>query len=116
MPGVEREPQLVLGLVVPVHEDALGLDARPQRQVELAAGGDVDRQPLLVHQPVDGGDGQRLRPVDHLEVVGARRERLHVGARAGAHVVLRVDVRRRAEALGQLDHVAAAHLEVARVR
>ena len=47
MPGVEGEPQLRLGLVVAVHEDALRVDAGLQREVQLAAGGDVHRQPLL---------------------------------------------------------------------
>ena len=74
--GLERVAELGLGLVVAVHVDALRVEARAQRHVELAAGGDVDREPLLAHQPVGGGAGQRLARVDHLEVVGALLEGL----------------------------------------
>ena len=113
MPGIEGELQLVLGLVVAVHEDALRVDACLERQIQLAAGRDVDREPLLRHQPVGGRDRERLRRVDDLEVVRARRERLDVGAGAGPHVVLGVDVGGGAESIRQLDDVAAADLEMA---
>ena len=83
--------------------------------MELAGARHVAREPLLGEQPVGGGARERLARVDDLEVLGARAERLQELARAGAHVVLGVDVRRRAELLRELDHVAAAHLEPARL-
>jgi hypothetical protein len=69
-------------------------DAALQREVELPAGGDVDREPLLGHHPVGGRDRERLRGIDHLEVVRPRRERLQIGARPRPDVVLGVDVGR----------------------
>jgi hypothetical protein len=48
-------------------------------------------------------------------MLGARAEGLLELLCTGAHVVLRVDVRGRAELLRQLDHVASAHLEPARL-
>ena len=67
--GVERVAELALGLVVAVQVDALGIEAGGQRHVELAAGGDVNREPLLAHQPVGGGAGKRLARVDHLAIL-----------------------------------------------
>ena len=110
--GPGREPDLVLGLVVAVHVDASGVEAGGQRQVQLAAGGDVDRQALIGEEPVGGGAGQRLARVQHLEVVGPLGEGAEVGARPDAHVVLVVDVGGGAELGRELDHVAAADLEV----
>ena len=111
--GVERLAQLVLALVVAVQVDALGRASAPQCQVQLAAGGDVAGEPLL-HQQAEGrGARERLARVDDLEVVGARAERVHVLTSACADVVLRVDVRRGAELVRELHHVAAAHLEPA---
>ena len=107
-----REEDLLVGLVVAVHVDAAGVEAGAQRHVQLAAGGDVDREPLLGEQPVGGGAGQRLAGEEDLEVGAPALERVAVGAGAGAHVVLGIDVCRRAELCGQLDHVAAADLEM----
>ena len=83
-----------------------------QRHVQLAAGGDVDREPLLGEEPVGGGAGQRLAGEEDLEVGGALLEGLAVGAGAGAHVVLGVEVGGGAVLFGQLDDVAAGDLEV----
>src|ERR1700742_4381138 len=80
--------------------------------MQLTAGGNVNREPLLGAEPVGGGAGQRLAREEHLEVVGAPLEGLAVGAGAGADVVLGVDVGGRAELFGQLDHIAASDLEV----
>src|SRR5215210_3970270 len=81
--------------------------------MKLAAGRHVGRQALLREQPVDRRAGKRLAGVDDFEALRARSERLHEAARAGAHVVLRVHIRGRAELGGQLDDVAAAHTETA---
>ena len=106
------EEDLRVGLVVAVHVDAVGVEAGAERHVQLAAGGDVDREPLLGEEPVGGGAGQRLAGEEDLKVGGAAVEGIAVGAGAGADVVLGVDVGGGAELLGQLDHVAAGHLEM----
>jgi hypothetical protein len=109
---VERELELGPGLVVAVHEDPPWGDPTLQREVELAAGGDIDREALLGHHPVGGGDRERLGRVDHLEVAGAGGEGLNVCPRASPDVVLGIHVGGRAVALGELDQVAAPDLEV----
>ena len=111
--GAGGEEDLLVGLVVAVHVDAVGVEAGAQGHVQLAAGGDVDREPLLGEEPVGGGAGERLAGEEDLEVGAAALEGLAVGAGAGADVVLGVEVGRRAELRRQLDHVAAGHLEVA---
>src|SRR5664279_5263049 len=54
-PGVTRTCTCGAGLgrrfVVAVEHDAIGREAGRQRDVELAAGGDVEVQALLVHEP-----------------------------------------------------------------
>ena len=108
-----RVVQLRLGLVVAVHVDPRRVEATGEREVKLARRGHVARQPLLRHQPERRRGGERLCGVDHLEAVGARSQRLHVRPGAGAHVVLRVHVRGRAELAGNVGEVASAHLEAA---
>jgi hypothetical protein len=109
--GRDRAAKLGLGLVVAVQVDAVRLEPRPQRHVQLAAGGDVDREALLGADPVGGGERRRLAREQNLEVVGAGGECLAVGAGAGADVVLGVDVGGRAQLARYLDQVAAADLE-----
>ena len=102
-PGAGGEEDLLVGLVVAVHVDPRRVEAGAQRHVQLAAGGDVDREPLLGEEPVGGGAGQRLAGEEDLEVGAAALEGLAVGAGPGAHVVLGVDVGGRAELGGELD-------------
>ena len=111
--ALDRHAQLGLGLVVPVHVDPLGGDAGLQGQVQLAARGDVAGEALLVHQPVNRRAREGLARVDDLELLGPRPERVLVRAGPGAHVVLRVHVGGSTELPGELDQVAAAHLEPA---
>ena len=111
-PRLDRELQLGGGLVVPVDVDSRGVAPGPDRHVQLAARGDVDREPLVGEQPVDRADRRRLGRVDHLEVVAVGAERIEVSASAGAQVVLGVDVRGRAELGGELGDVAPADLQV----
>ena len=106
-----RVLELLLRLVVAVQVDPLGREPALQRQVQLAAGRDVAREPLLREQAVRGGGRKRLARVDDLEAVAARAEGLDEGARAKHDVVLGVHVRRRAELRGDLHHIAAADLE-----
>ena len=111
--GARGEEDLLVALVVAVHVDPRRVEAGAQRDVQLAAGGDVDREPLLGEEPVGGGAGERLAGEEHLEVAAAALERLAIGARPGAHLVLGVDVGGGAELGGELDHVAAGDLEMA---
>jgi hypothetical protein len=111
---LDRQPQLLLRLGVAVQVDALGREARLQRQVQLPAGGDVDAQVLAGEQPQHGGDRACLGGEYHLArtvVVGL--DRSGERARAGAQVVLGHHVRRRAELARELDRVAAADREPA---
>ena len=97
--GPRRHQDLLVGLVVAVHVDAGRVEARGERDVQLAAGGDVDREPLLGEQPVGGGGGEGLAGEEHLAIDTAALEGLAVGAGAGAQVVLGVDVGGGADAL-----------------
>jgi hypothetical protein len=96
-----------------VEVDLLRREPAPQRQVELAARGDVAGHALLGQQPVGRGAGERLARVDHLEAVGALAEALDVGAGPCPDVVDCVDIGRRAELRRDVEHVTAADLEVA---
>jgi hypothetical protein len=96
--GRRRRAQLLVGFVVPVHEQPLALDPRPERERQLAEGRDVRAEALLGQEPHQRDVRERLRPVDH--------ERLGRGPleqpRALAQRVLRVDDERRSEAFRQL--------------
>ena len=111
--GIDGLLEFSRALVVAVHVDPRGVEAGVQRQVQLAARGDVAGKALLGEQAQGGGAGEGLAREDDLEVVRALGECRLDGAGAGAHVVLRVDVCGRAELGRELDHVAAAHLESA---
>ena len=110
--GPRRHQDLLVGLVVAVHVDAGRVEARGERQVELTAGGDVDRQPLLGEQLVGGGGREGLAGEEDLAVDAAALEGLAVGAGAGAQVVLGVDVGGGAELFGDGEDVAAADLQM----
>ena len=62
--GLGRRAQLLVRLVVPVHEQPLALDPRPLCERELAQRGDVRAEPLLGEQAHQRDVGERLRPVD----------------------------------------------------
>ena len=84
--------------------------------MQLAARGHVARQALLRHQPEGGGARERLARVDHLEAarVRARNASRYARARArmssSAYTYAGVPNSR-----GELDQVAAADLEAARL-
>ncbi len=111
--GARGEEDLLVALVVAVHVDAGRVEAGAQRHVQLAAGGDVDREALLGEQPVGGGAGKGLAGEEDFEVGSSPGEGLAVGARPRAHLLLGVDVGGGAVLGGELDHVAAGDLEVA---
>jgi len=111
---LQGHAQLILGLGVAVQHDPLGREPRVQGQVQLAAGGHVAPQALPREQLEDRRAGERLGGEHHMEGIVPRvapglRER----AGTSTQVVLRNHVRRGSELAGQLDRVAAAHLQPA---
>lgn len=105
--GVEHDPadtgrdgplDLVDGLVVAVEGDARGGHAGVQRGGQLAAGADIEVEPLLLEPAHDGAGEEGLACV---EDVGAGSERVGPGAAAGPEVGLVEEVGRGAELLGQ---------------
>ena len=101
--------QLASGLRVAVEDDPLAGEARLLGQRELAAGGDVDAQPLLVEDAQDGRAREGLGGEHDLALPHRGREL----AGAVAQVVLGDDVHGRAELAGELDRVAAADRQAA---
>jgi hypothetical protein len=95
-----------------VEVDPPRIETAAQRQRKLAAGRDIARQALLGEHPVHGGAGKRLGGEQDVEVRMPRGEGIDECPRAGAQVILGDDERRSPEFPRQLDHVAAAHLEV----
>ena len=92
--------------------DPPGVEAAPQRERELATGRHVAGEPLLGEHPVHRGARERLGGEEDIEVVMTRRQFLGERAGPGAEVVLGDDVRRGAELAGEVEHVAAADLEM----
>ena len=101
--GRAGRPQLVGRLVVAVEHEPVGGHAGGERDVELAAGGHVEVHALLVGEAGHGQAQERLGGVGDAVAEGG--DRL---AAAGPQVGLVVDEQRRAEALGQVEQVAAA--------
>ena len=116
--GLDRRAQLVDALVVAVQRARVGGHAGRERDVQLAAAGDVEEHPLLVRQPGHRPAQERLRRVDR----PAGAERVDRLAAAGAEVRLVVDEHRRAVLGGQLvdaapaDHQRAVRRDRRRVR
>ena len=98
-----------------MQDDPLGREAGAQREVQLAAGGDVAPQALLREQPRSTAvQGNALEAnTTSKSSWPAAAHRLDERARARAQVVLGDDVGGRAELARELDRVAAADLEVA---
>ena len=109
---VERERELGGGLVVAVKVDVGARKAGRAGGGKLAAGGDVEGQPLLRHELDHGPAREGLARIDDAELARARGEGRDVGAALVAQRLLVVDEQRRAERVGERDHVAAADLEV----
>ena len=97
--GLDGPADLLGGLVVAVEGDALGGHAGGERGGQLAAGADVEVEPLLVQPAHDGAGEERLAGV---EDVGVRPERVAPGAAAGPEVGLVEEVGGGAELLGEL--------------
>ncbi len=62
--GLGRGAQLLVGFVVPVHDEPVALDPRPPRKRELAERRHVGAEAFLREQPHHGDVRERLRPVD----------------------------------------------------
>ena len=102
--GLDRLTEFVARLVVAVERARARRDAGGERDVQLAAGGDVEQQPLVVGEPGHRSAEERLGGVDH-PLVPERRDRLPA---PGAQVRFVVDEQRGTELLGEvLDRHAA---------
>src|SRR3954468_7661783 len=109
--GVVGLLQLAARLRVAVEVDAPGVEAGLERHVQLAAAGDVAREPLARHQPQHGRARERLgREVD-LEVVRPGGERLLERPHARTDVVLGDDDHRGSELAREVERAPAAELE-----
>ena len=106
-PAVRASLQLDEALVVAVKDEPLGWEAGSEGDVQLAAGRDVEAQPLLVDQPDHRSAQERLRGVDR-EVGSERGDGL---AAPRPHVVLVVDEERSAVLGREVDEVDAADRE-----
>ena len=109
--GLERQLQLLLGLVVAVHVEPVGVESRAEREMELAPGGNVARQALPGEDPQHGRAREGLARVEHLVAVSTGREGVPRCTHPRAEVVLRVHVCRRSELVRQLGGVAPADLQ-----
>jgi hypothetical protein len=111
--GLDRPPQVLVGLRVAVQVDARGVDARGQRVHELAGAGDVTAQALLGHGGQHGRAGEGLGGEDRERVGPARAQLVAVLAGALAQRGLVDHVGRRAELGGEVTQPAAADHELA---
>ena len=109
---LERLAQLAAGLGVSVQVGPRGVKAAGQGQRQLAARGDVARQPVLREHPVHGRAGERLGREEHVEVVVARGHGVDERARARPQILLHHGVGRGSELPRELERVAAPELEV----
>ena len=109
---VERQLELGGGLVVAVKEDVGGRKGGRASGRQLAARGDVEGQALLGHELDHRPARERLAGIDDARLAGVAGKGRDVGAALVAQRLLVVDEQRRAERVGELDHVAAADLEV----
>ena len=112
--GIERQLKLAVVTRIAMKNEARRTETGPQREVKLTGGGDVAVEALLCEHAHHGGRAERLGGKNDAEVVlpggfECRDER----SRPGAQVVLGDDVGRRAEAVGELEHITAADLEPA---
>ena len=107
-PSSSVESELELRLVVPVEHQALGGEAGPVRDVSLAAGRDVEIEPLLVDETRHRHAEERLAGVRDSAVA----ERGAVVAAPGAQLAFVVHVERGTERLRQRE-VAAADRQTA---
>src|SRR5439155_10081868 len=104
-----RGRELLVRLVVPVHDDPLAGDPRAHRERELPAGRDVRAQTLLREQPQQAYAGERLHAVEDERSGG----RLHIGARQLAERLLAVDDEGGSELIGKPRRTQAADQKLA---
>ncbi len=95
-----------------MQHEALGREAGPQREMKLAARGDVTPHALLGQQAKHGGAGHRLGGEDDLKVAMARARRGQSGPGAPTHIVLGHHIGRRAELACQLERVTATDVQM----
>jgi len=110
--GGRRGLELGVGLVVPVDDQPVPLEAGPPRECELAEGGNVRSEPLVGEQPQDRDVRERLHAVDDERI----RVDLPVHPRLREQGLAAVRDERCPEALRELGRGDAADREHALVR
>ncbi len=106
--GGDRVAEVAVGLRVAVQQDAMGVEARGQRDRQLAGGRDVAAEALLGEDARHRRAGQRLGREVHVGVGVQRPERLEVLARRVAQAPLVEHQRGRAELGRDVGQRAAA--------
>jgi hypothetical protein len=109
-PGLGRGTQLLVRLVVPVHEQALTRDPGPLREGQLPECRDVRAEPFLGEQAHQSDVRKRLRPVDDERIGSGPLEH----PRALAHRILCIDDEGGPEPLRQVGHGDPVELQHAR--
>ena len=102
-------PQLLVALVVAVHDDPLAGDTCPAGELELPERRDVGAEALGREQPQQLDVRERLQAVERERIRG----RLAVGARGVQDRLLAVDDERRAELGGEVRGADAADAQLA---
>ena len=106
-----RPAKLLVGFVVPVHDDPLARDSRTQRELELAERRDVRPQPRPGEEREQRRVRERLRAVERHRL----RRRFAVRARPRPQCLFAVDDERRPELIRELGRPQPADDELAAV-
>src|SRR4051794_5436561 len=109
--GIDRLSKLGLALVVAVEVDIPRLHAGGAGDCQLAAGHDVEPEPLGCDDGGQRPEEPRLRGVEDARVGVPRTELLEEGAALSAQRLFVEDVQRRTEVLRESDAIAAADAE-----
>jgi hypothetical protein len=108
-PVLDGEGDLVVELGVAVQHQGCRVGTGLEGRDDLAATGDVEPQPFLHHDALDGGAGEGLRREHHPAVRPPTGEAVGVGPGPGAQGVLGDDDRRGADVSGDVVQPCATH-------
>ena len=110
---VQRQADFLLGLIVAVEMDAFCREARLNRGVKLAAGGDIQAKTLFLNNTADCLAVKGLAGIDgHASALIMLFKGALVSAAVAANLVFIHDIQRRAELLCQLHSIAAADAQM----
>ncbi len=111
--GLHGRPEVALRLGIAVHDHLGRVGARGEGERQFATTGDIDAEPLLGEQPVDGGAREGLGGEGHHRVRSARGQPVGVPAGPVPQSALVDEQRRGAVARGQFGHMASADAQPA---